>query len=47
MKHLLQYRKKALITSAIIFCIFFFHLVGVYVYSDGKYVGLPGGGLSV
>lgn len=26
---------------------FLIHLVGAYIYSDGKYIGLPGGSVSV
>lgn len=47
MKSLLRYRKPALIISTVLFVIFFLHLTGVYVFSNGKYVGLPGGSVSV
>lgn len=47
MKSLLQYRKKALIFCAIIFGFFFVHLIGSYIFSNGNYVGLPGGSVSV
>lgn len=47
MKSILHYRKSALIIFAVLFGFFFLHLIGVYVYSNGKYVGLPGGSVSV
>lgn len=47
MKSFLRYRKTALITCAVFFGLFFAHLTGAYIYSNGKYVGLPGGSVSV
>lgn len=47
MKSLFRYRKTALIISVALFVVFFFHLVGSYIYSGGKFVGLPGGSVSV
>ena len=47
MKSFLQYRKTALLVCAVLCSFFVVHLVGAYIYSGGKYVGLPGGGVSV
>lgn len=47
MKSLLRYRKTALIICAVLFGFFFVHLTGAYIYSNGKYVGLPGGSVSI
>ena len=40
-------RKNSIRISAIIFGIVFLHLIGVYVYAGGKYIGVPGGSVSV
>ena len=47
MKSFLQYRKTALLVCAVLCSFFILQLVGAYIYSGGKYVGLPGGGVSV
>ena len=47
MNSFLRYRKTMLITSSVLFGLFLVHLIGVYIYSNGKYVGLPGGSISV
>lgn len=47
MKSLLQYRKTALWTCVIVFSIFVVHLAWAYIYTGGKYIGLPGGSVSV
>ena len=41
------YRKSILIFCSVAFGILFFHLIGGYLYADGKYVGLPGGSISI
>lgn len=47
MNFLLKYRKPALIISSIIFGVFFLHSIGIYIYSNGKYVWLPGWSVQV
>ncbi len=37
-----RYKKTALTVSIVLFGAFFCHLIGGYVYSNGKFVGLPG-----
>lgn len=47
MKSLFAYRKTALIISAILFFVFFLHIIGSYLYSGGKFIGISGGSVSV
>lgn len=47
MNFLLKYRKNALIISWAIFGFFLLHIIWIYIYSNWKYVGLPGGSVQV
>lgn len=47
MKTFTKYRKTILWISAVLSGLLLAHLAGAYIYSDGKYIGLPGGSVSV
>ncbi len=47
MKPLDHYKKYIFISSGILFFAFFIHLIGVYVYSGGKFIGIPQGSISI
>lgn len=47
MKTFAKYRKTILWVSTVLCGFFLAHIAGAYIYSDGKYIGLPGGSVSV